>query len=277
VWNIKIYTYFARVSAKMKETNMNKNLLTVAFLLTAAILFSACRAELNKTEPVTTTTANGTTTAPPASEVKKRDNALVRVLNANNNLGTVDVYAGDQKAFEKVGFKATTAFVELPGKRTDFKVRVAGMDTSPFVAENSEGLDDGKHYTVIILPGDDNRRSDIQVLEDDLKIPANGNARVRIVHAVRDGGDIEIFAVGGKPGAMFDDVSFQEEEGYDDVDPFTGSLEVRPEGKPQAIYTIENVKFEANKAYTLVIGGRMAPPKEKSEIESVIVEDKLGN
>ncbi len=76
---------------------------------------------------------------------KKRDNALVRMPDANNNLGTIDLYTGVPKAFEKVNFKDTTTFVEPPGSRTNFKVLVTGMDSSPFIAENSEALDDGKH------------------------------------------------------------------------------------------------------------------------------------
>lgn len=58
-------------------------------------------------------------------------------------------------------------------------------------------------------------------------------------------------------------------------DPYTGNLEVRPEGKSNALLTIQNVRFDPNKAYTLVITG--AVNNGKPEMEAVIVEDKIGN
>ncbi|MEJ7709200.1 MAG: DUF4397 domain-containing protein [Pyrinomonadaceae bacterium] len=248
---------------------------TILMFLVAALVFAtACNREESDNRSVTTTTNSGTTTALPASEAARRDNALVRVLNANNNIGTLDVYADDAKQFSAIAYKATTPYRELAGKSTEFKVRVAGMDSSPAIADESEGLDDGRDYTVIVVPGDDNRRSDIQVLEDDMKIPADGKARVRVVHAVREGDDFDIYAT-GKNDEVFEDVNFQEEDGYDDVDPYNGNLEVRPEGKSNALLTIQNARFEANKAYTLVIIG--AINDGKPEMEAVIVEDKIGN
>ncbi len=47
-------------------------------------------------------------------------------------------------------------------------------------------------------------------------------------HAVRDGSNIDIFTVGGKSGAKSKEISFYDEKDYDNIDPFTGSREIRP-------------------------------------------------
>lgn len=255
-----------------------EKLLIFSALVVTPFIFAACRdgAE-TKNQPVTTTTnastANTTSVAPPAGEAAKRENALVRILNANNNLGSVDIYAGEAKSFGNIPFKEITPFKEIPGKRTDFKVRVAGMDSSPFVTENSESLDEGKHYTVVILPGDDNRRSDLRVLEDNIKAPEQGKVRVRFVNAVRDGGDLDIFAAGRNQN-IFKGLSFQEKKGFDDIEPYQGTVEIRRAGAPEALYTLKNVNFELGKSYTIVLTGRVEPGK--ADISDVSVEDKIG-
>jgi len=55
---------------------MNHQLKTRALLaLFALLLVSACSSESNQNQPVTTTTNAGTSSAPPATEVKQRGNA----------------------------------------------------------------------------------------------------------------------------------------------------------------------------------------------------------
>jgi hypothetical protein len=253
-----------------------KKLLIFSALLTTFISTSCRDGAETKNQPITTTnasTANTKSVAPPAREVAQRENALVRILNANNNIGPVDIFTDDAKSFDDVPFKEITPFKEIPGKRTDLKVRVAGMDSSPFVTENSESLDEGKHYTVVVLPGDDNRRSDLRVLEDNIKAPEQGKVRVRFVNAVRDGGDLDILAV-GRNEMIFKNLSFQEKKGFDDIAPYQGAIEIRRGGKPETLYTLKTVNFEAGKSYTIVLTGRVEPGKV--EISDVSVEDKIG-
>jgi hypothetical protein len=53
----------------------------------------------------------------------------------------------------------------------------------------------------------------------------------------------------------------------------TGTLEVRPEGKNNAVLTIPNVKFNAGETYTIVLTGKV---KGMPKLEAIVVEDKLG-
>src|SRR5688572_8744151 len=131
---------------------MNKQM-RLSMFMAAAVLFlaAACSSEPKQTQPVVSKTDSGTSTAAPAKDVALRNKALVRVINTTQ--GTVDVFANDQKTFEAVSFKQVTPYKELADTSRTFRVRQAGKDSEQPIAENSEGLTEGKHYTVLIMPG----------------------------------------------------------------------------------------------------------------------------
>src|SRR5215210_5546738 len=108
------------------------------FLLLFMILLlaAACSSEPKQTQPVTTKTDSGTSTAPPAKEAQQRDNALVRVINTVPGSVSLDIFAND-KVFESVAFRNVTPYKELSGDRQSFRVRQAGQDAAHPVAEKS--------------------------------------------------------------------------------------------------------------------------------------------
>lgn len=240
-------------------------------LLTGLMLMMAACGDANRNQPVTTTTNKGTSTAPPAAQVEDRDNALVRVIHAIPGGATVDVFAENNKAFSNLSYKTTTPYQELSGERMTFRLRPAGMDTAQPLAENSEGLDDGDHYTVVALPGEGANAAALRILEDDLKAPSSGKARVRVIHASPDAGEIDVY-VQGRDDKLFDGINFQSEAGYSDIDPVSGTLIVRPEGRSETLLTIPNVNLAAGKIYTVVVTGRARGGK----LEVITVEDQVG-
>ncbi len=62
------------------------------------------------------------------------------------------------------------------------------------------------------------------------------------------------------------------ETSYSEFDPMSGTLEVRPEGKNNAVLTIPNAKFQAGNTYTVVVTGKA---KGTPKLEATIIEDKL--
>src|SRR5215831_6626527 len=128
---------------------MNKQVKLGLLLAAAMFLAAACSNEPKQTQPVISKSGTGTSTAPPAKEVSQRDNALVRVINAAPGAPVVDVFADDQKIFDAVSFKSVTPYKELSNQRHTFRVQQAGKDKEQPIAENSEGLSGGRHYTVL--------------------------------------------------------------------------------------------------------------------------------
>lgn len=250
---------------------MNKHMtVRMVMALAALLLIAACSSEPNQNQPVTTTTNTGTTNAPPASEVKQRGNALVRVIHAVPGGASVDVFADDTKVFTSIAYKTASPYKEVSGERHTFRIRPAGQDTAQPLAENSEGLSDGKHYTVVAMSGSDGKPT-LYVYNDDLVPPSSGKAKVRVLHASPDAGEVDVYAKEGNK-KLFGGVNALKETSYSEFDPMTGTLEVRPEGKNNAVLTIPNAKFSAGEIYTIVVLGKA---KGTPKLEAMTVEDKL--
>ena len=245
--------------------------INLGLLMVALLLMAACSSEPKQTQPVTSKTDAGTSTAPPAKDVKQRDNALVRVINAVPGATSFDVFADDQKVFEGVSFKSVTPYKELSENRHTFRVRQAGQDNAQAVAENSEGLSGGKHYTIVVMPGT-NDKATLYVLNDNITPPPAEKAEVRLIHASPDAGEVDVVDKQGNK-KLFSGVNFEKETSYMDIEPAKTTLEVRPEGQDKALLTVPNVNFEKGKFYTIVVAGHA---KGTPKLQAMMVEDQLG-
>lgn len=242
------------------------HLIAVLFL---PVAFAACGRDAAREAPVTTTTPAGESTAPPGAAVEERDNALVRVVHAMPTAAAVDVYGDDQRLFDAVAYKSVTPYREVDGQRYAIEVRPAGAAPGEPLGRNSEGFDDGEHYTVFALAGDDGKTS-LRVVKDDHSTPASGKARLRVVHGSPEAGEIDLF-VSGQQDPIVDGVNVETVSGYDEVDPVAGALEVRQEGQTRVLHTLRGVQIEPGRSYTVVVTGRMnATPR----LDAFVIEDR---
>lgn len=247
---------------------MNKQMKLGLFLAAAMFLAAACSNEPKQTQPVVSTTDSGTSTAAPAKDAAQRNNALVRVINTTSN--AVDVFANDQKTFEAVAFKQVTPYKELPDTNLTFRVRQAGKDSQQPMAENSEGLSEGRHYTVLIMPGT-NDRTAVSIINDNIATPPADKAQVRVIHASPDVGEVDIVDKSANK-KLFSGVNFERETGYTAVDPMKTTLEVRHEGQQHSVLTVPETNFEKGKYYTIVVTGHS---KGMPKLEALMIEDQL--
>jgi hypothetical protein len=234
------------------------------------LLAAACSSEPKQTQPVTTKTGSGTSTAPPAREAQQRDNALVRVINTVPGSVSVDVFADDQKVFESVAFRNVTPYKELSGDRHSFRVRQAGHDTAQPIAENSKDLIGGRHYTIVVMP-DTNDKTAVDLVNDNITDPPADKALVRVIHASPDAGDVDVVDKQGDK-KLFSGLKFQKGTSYLVVDPIKTTLEMRQEGQDKAIVTLPNANFEKGKFYTIVVTGHA---KGMPKLQTLMVEDQL--
>lgn len=240
----------------------------VGAALALSVTLVACEGRSTTESPITTTTPAGESSAPPAAQVEERDNALVRVVHAVPAGAAVDLYADDRRVFDGLDYKDVTAYREVPGERFTFAVRAAGAAQSAPLATSSEGLDDGDHYTAFAVPGDDSAAM-LRVVKDDQSLPAAGKTRVRVVHASKDAGQIDIIAAGVKD-PLFDGVNFQSVSNYSEMDPVAGTITLRSEGTAQTVMTVRDVRFDAGKSYTLVVVGNL---KAAPKLDAFVIED----
>jgi len=199
----------------------------LGLMITTLLLAAACSSEPKQTQPVTSKSDSGTSTAPPAKEVGQRDKALVRVINAVPVSTPLDIYADDKKVFEGVSFRNVTPYQELSDNRHSFRVRKAGQGTAEPIAENSEGLSGGKHYTIVVMP-DTNDKTTLYVVNDNITTPVADKAQVRVIHASPDVGEIDVVDKQGNK-KLFSGVNFEKETRYMEIDPMRMTLEVRQE------------------------------------------------
>jgi Domain of unknown function (DUF4397) len=246
------------------------NQLLIALLL--LISGVACQQAETRSAAVTTSSPAGSSTAPSANAAASRDEALVRVVHAIPNAGAMDVFAGDLVVFDAVNFKSVTSYRALDGKRYSFALRPAGMTNAKPLSSNTEGLEDGRYYTVFALPAD-GRTAHLRVVTDTLDRPADGKARLRIVHGGNGVGNVDVHA-SGVQSALFASVAFQSVTNYQDVAPVNGRIDVRRVGEANPVVLLPNAHLEAGRFYTMVIVGS-AQTKGGPPLEAFIIEDML--
>src|SRR5215475_3114566 len=226
-----------------KGENMNSRKVFSLIIATALLWMVACTSESQRTEPVTTTTEKGASTAPPAKEAEKANKALVRVVNALPGTAPVDAFIGDTKEFSNVAYKAVTPYKETPDVQKQFVIRPAGKDSAQPLAQNTEGISGGDHYTAIAMPASDGQPT-LKVVPDKLTPPPSGKASVRVINASPDAGEVDVF-VKGNEDELFGGVDPDSVTDYKEIDPMTGSFEVRPEGKSNVLLTVPAFRVEA--------------------------------
>jgi hypothetical protein len=245
-------------------------LVKLFLMIMILLLATACSSEPKQTQPVTTKTDSGTSTAPAAKEAEQRDNALVRVINTVPGSMSFDIFADDQKVFASVAFKDVTPYKELSDDRHSFHVRKAGQETAQPVAENNKGLMGGKHYTIVVMPGT-NDKTTVDVVNDNITGPPAEKARVRVIHASPDTGDVDIVDKQANK-KLFSSLHFEKGTDYMNVDPRRTTLEIRQEGQDKSIVTLPNANFEKGKFYTIVVTGYA---NRTPKLETLMVEDQL--
>ncbi len=227
--------------------------------------------------PVTTKTEAGTTTAAPASEVAARKNALVRFVHAVPGLASVDLFAGDSKAFEGAAYKTTSAYRELPSAKADFRLRLSGQDTAEPLAQESESFATGRHQTLVALPARGSFLSkeggaELRLVADEFETPAAGKAKVRVFNASPDIDELDLYAT-GRAEPVVKAAKFGSATAYADAEPTGAGLELRRAGENITTLAVPNVRLEAGRLYTIfVVGGT----KGAARLETFVIEDQLG-
>ncbi len=235
--------------------NMTKRNVWTGLLAGGVLLLAAGCDKARDTGAVSSTTANGTSTTPPSEVAEHHDMAFVRAVNAIPTQQTVRIYADDSTAFTAVAYKQTTDWKQMPDNAFDFKVATPAQTSETAMGDNHEKLGGGHHYTVIAFADEGSTaKANMRVLDDDLQPMTNGKARIRFINTAANAGELSLYARGTKD-AIFDDINFRNEAGWKDIDPMSGTLEVRPQGKNTAVAVISGVNLEAGKSYTYIVTG----------------------
>lgn len=249
---------------------MTRTLMTPAILL--AMVAAGCGGTRTE-EPTTTKSGGAASSAPSGEAAARRDKALTRFVHAHPGAPVMDLYFGEVKMNPGVRYKGVTPYQEVPGERAEFRLRATNETQGPPLATNSEALSDGQHYTIVTLPLD-NGGPTLRAIRDDLAAPDAGKAKVRVIHAAANVGEVDVFTAGRKL-ELFDGVDYNEATGYKQVDPLQGTLEVRKEDAANqggVVLRVPNVNLQAGGLYTLIV----ARAKPDGPLEAFQIEDRIG-
>lgn len=221
---------------------------------------------------VQTSTAEGQLSSVGEGAAESRGTSLVRMINALPNAGGATVNADDSQLFSGVDFKSVTPYTEVRENITRFRLQGSGLDTT--IAGNNEIMLDGSHYTLLALPEADGGVR-LRVLHDEFERDTT-KARLRVVHALGDVGEIDV-AVQGRDGDLFDNVNPTSEAGFADVDVGTSAVTVKVDGSGKQLIRKE-MRFEPGHSYTLVLtssSGKGTARNAPQRVDAIVVDDRV--
>lgn len=117
----------------------------------------------------------------------------VRVAHLAPDAPNVDVYVDGEPlaGLRDVAYGTVSSYLQFPAGTHNVKVYAAGKTSQPLV-EAELDFRDGAAYTVAVvgLAGDDSLQA--QVYEDDNSLPAENDAKLRVIHASPDVDAVDI-------------------------------------------------------------------------------------
>jgi len=120
--------------------------------------------------------------------------ALLRAKHASPDAPAVDVLVNGATALAGVPYPAVSAYLPVMKGPINLKVNVAGTSTT--VLNTDLVLDARKAYSVFAV--DLVSQLAALVAEDDLRAPATGSAKLRVIHLSPDAPNVDVWVNGGK-------------------------------------------------------------------------------
>nr|WP_241431969.1 DUF4397 domain-containing protein [Haloferax mucosum] len=199
-----------------------------------------------------------TTTTPTPTPTPEPEMAMVRVAHLSPDAPNVDVYVDDSMALSDVPFGAVSDYLSVPvGVRT-VKITAAG-DDSTVAFEGDLDVAEAT-YTVAAVGELSEETFEPLVLEDDVSVPSDDTARVRVVHASPDAPAVDITA---GDQTLFDGVEFTQ-SGSVEVPANTYTLQVRGDTESNDGDAVAefDVEFVGGTVYTVFAAGYLTSDDE---------------
>jgi hypothetical protein len=232
--------------------NVRHRMPFVSAVITAAFLGLACGRESRNVQSLP---ATNDVTNPPIADAASHV-ALLRVVNAVPAEPATDVMIGDQIAFSQVAYGAVTPYREFTTEAVTFRLRPSVPDDASLMAETTERLNAGKHYTLLAMPNDPGGAS-LALLVDEVAPPAEGKAALRLMNASPEPGKVDV-DVRGSTQALVSGPAGSSASGFVDVAPLNGTLVVH---RSRAVLArVRDAHLESGRRYTLLLLGAAQSP-----------------
>jgi hypothetical protein len=205
-----------------------------------------------------------------ASASAGASDALVRVAHLASDAPNVDVYVDGEPVAEltDVPYGTVSGYLPLPAGTHQVTVYATG-DTSTPVIDTTVEVAGGLPYTIAAIGLVEDGSLTAQVYEDDLRAPAAGDAKLRVVHASPDAGPVDVVPRGGDP--LVEALTYPDASPYAEVPAGTYTLDVNAAGTNQAAITVPDATVEADTVYTAFAVGTAAA----GDLEVILTTDSV--
>src|SRR5215207_3395569 len=199
-----------------------------------------------------------TTVSPSCGEVLglqgESSDACVRLVHAAPDAPPVDVYLNDAQIGQNLEFGTATEYVLAPsGADRSVRVTATGTPVEEAIIDTSLDFDPGQAYEMLVTgAGDD---LELTITGTDLRPLAQGQARLRIIHASPDADAFDV-GVEGSEENLFEGINFRDATDYVVLDAGEYQFEVRPGGEDMTVALQSDATLEEGVTYDLIALGR---------------------
>src|SRR5919107_350572 len=193
----------------------------------------------------------------------------VRVAHLAPDAPNVDVYVNGDPVLTDVPYTTVSEYLSLPAGTQQVTVYATGDTTSPVIDVPVE-LAAGGAYTVAAVGLVADNSLTAQVYEDDLRSPASGNAKVRVVHASPDAGPVDVIPRGGE--ALVSGLAFPEASPYAEVPAGSYTLDVNAAGTKKTALTVPDATLASGGVYSAFAVGTVFA----DSLNVLLVQDNAG-
>ncbi|MCC6927621.1 MAG: DUF4397 domain-containing protein [Gemmatimonadaceae bacterium] len=228
--------------------------------LVSVLLLAACGRDMQTEKEVTTRTSAGdAATSISGDSADTRNQALVRVVNAVPNVIGLTVRSDEAHTLPSVDYKRVSSYQPIDRNWATFQVSGSPNGAYAPIDVNREMLTDGHRYTMVVMRESEGGGFSTRIFRDDIASDST-SAHVRVIHAAKGAGELDIVAPGGE--TIFDDVDYTSEAGFKSMAPWKGALQVRDGDGKSTLLTLPSLDLMAGGSYTIVItrdaGGKLA-------------------
>jgi hypothetical protein len=167
-----------------------------------------------------------------------------------------------------VAYGTVSGYLPLPAGSHQVTVYATG-DTSTPVIDVPVEVGAGLPYTVAAIGLLEDESLTAQVYEDDLRAPAAGDAKLRVVHASPDVGPVDVVPQGGSP--LVEGLTYPDASPYAEVPAGTYTLDVNAAGTNQTAITVPDATLESDTVYTAFAVGTAAA----DNLEVILATDSV--
>lgn len=194
---------------------------------------------------------------------------MVRVAHLSPDAPNVDVYVNDRpiKALTDVPYKSISPYLPLTAGNQNVTIYRAGDVSEPVAEVELRSLESGVRYTVGIVGRVTDGSLAAQVYEDDIAIPAEDSARLRVVHAAPDVAEVDIGP--GKERDLFVDLGFPNASSYAEVPAGTYAFGASLTGSDTGVFSVPGAVLEPETVYTVFAVGSA----EDETLEALVATD----